>query len=93
MALSRARLGLYILGRSELYQTVHDLQPIVQVWDERPHELELVVGETFPTERQVKDEVNKDELFRVENVDQLGAMVYQLQEQLLEQMESEVTEE
>ena len=93
VALSRARLGLYILGRSELYQTVHDLQPIVKIWDERPHELELVVGETFPTERQAKDIVPKDELFRVEKVDQLGAMVYELQAQLLEHMDTEVTEE
>eukprot|EP00977_Amphora_coffeiformis_P008023 scaffold1803_cov92-Amphora_coffeaeformis.AAC.46 len=87
VALSRARLGLYILGRSELYKAVHDLQPIVQVWEERPHQLELIVGETAPTERQVIDKVPEDDLFRVESVDQLGAMVYKMQEQLMEQDE------
>lgn len=93
VALSRARLGLYIFGRGEVYKPVHDLQPIVQAWDEKPHELELVVGETFPTGRQLQDEIPEAELFRVENVDQLGGMVYKLQEQLLEQMETDGVEE
>jgi intron-binding protein aquarius len=88
VALSRARLGLYIFGRSELYKSVHDLQPFVQVWEEKPHQLELVVGETFgDTERSAQDSVPKNELLQVENVDQLGGMVYRMQEQLLEQMD------
>ena len=87
VALSRARLGLYIVGRSELYKDVHDLQPFVQVWDEKPHQLELLVGETFPTERNAKDSVAKSDIFQVEGVDQLGAMVFKMQEQLLEEME------
>lgn len=87
VAVSRARLGLYVVGRSELYKSVHDLQPIVRVWDERPHQLELVVGETEPTERKAGDEVPQDQLFRVESLEQLGAMVAQMQEQLLEQVD------
>jgi intron-binding protein aquarius len=85
VGLSRARLGLYMVGRSELFKPVHELQPIVNLWEERPQQLELLVGETVPTERQTVDALPEDqEVFRVESVEQLGAMVYQLQEQLLQ---------
>lgn len=45
MALSRARLGLYILGRRTVFESVFELKPAFDVLFTRPDELALVTGE------------------------------------------------
>jgi intron-binding protein aquarius len=53
VALSRARLGLYILGRRRLFESCAELE---QTWSNlvaNGDQLELVSGETWPTERKV----------------------------------------
>ncbi|KAJ4994089.1 intron-binding protein aquarius [Stagonosporopsis vannaccii] len=45
VALSRARLGLYILGRRTVFESVFELKPAFDVLFKRPDELSLVTGE------------------------------------------------
>ena len=50
------------------------------------------MGETCPTERNVGDPV-KDDVWEVEDVSQLGLMVHQMQEELMEQQQAGDMEE
>lgn len=51
VALSRARLGLYILGRREIFEACYELRPAFDLLLQRPDKLALVTGEMFPTQR------------------------------------------
>lgn len=80
VAVSRARLGLYIFGRYALFSSVFELQKTFDQLAERPTKLQLVLGENAPTERTVQDEVPPDHLYEVKDVAHMGAMVHQMQE-------------
>ena len=45
------RLGLYIFGRRPLLENTVELAPVVKHLLERPQELQLVLGEVYPTQR------------------------------------------
>lgn len=45
VALSRARLGLYILGRRTVFESVFELKPAFDILFTRPDDLTLVTGE------------------------------------------------
>jgi intron-binding protein aquarius len=47
VALSRARLGLYILGRRTVFESVFELKPAFDILLSRPDELALVTGEMY----------------------------------------------
>lgn len=51
VAVSRARLGLYIFGRLSLFSQCHELKPVMAVLKSRPPVLELYPGERFGCER------------------------------------------
>ena len=62
VALSRARLGLYILGRRSVFESVFELKPAFDVLFSRPDALALVTGEMFnATTRGVPDDANVDQ--------------------------------
>ncbi|KAL7556759.1 hypothetical protein ACA910_008092 [Epithemia clementina (nom. ined.)] len=91
VALSRARYGLYVFGRFPLFANSAELSPIFTQFEEKckSHCLQLLLNETYPTERQVMDgneELPNDLLFEVEDVEHMGAMVHQMQQDLLQQM-------
>ena len=74
--LSRARLGLYVLGRKELFQTeCLELAPAMQLFDQRPEKLSLVTGEMHPTRRELTTNVPATEM---EGVEHLGQYVYEM---------------
>lgn len=47
VALSRARLGLYILGRRTVFESVFELKPAFDILLSRPDDLTLVTGEMY----------------------------------------------
>ncbi len=51
VATSRARLGLYIFGRRELFENCFELSPTFSVLLRHPASLELILGERYLTER------------------------------------------
>ncbi|CAP69162.1 uncharacterized protein PODANS_7_11180 [Podospora anserina S mat+] len=51
VALSRARLGLYILGRREVFEACYELRDAFELLLKRPDQLTLVTGELWPSER------------------------------------------
>ncbi|GAX76342.1 hypothetical protein CEUSTIGMA_g3788.t1 [Chlamydomonas eustigma] len=49
VAMSRARLGLYVFGRQELFSNCYELQPTFKQLLSRPTQLALVKGESYGT--------------------------------------------
>lgn len=78
VALSRARLGLYIFGRREVFEACYELKQAFDKLFERPTKLALVTGEMFGPARLVNDNVEKDQVAEMEGVEHLGQYVYQM---------------
>jgi intron-binding protein aquarius len=93
VALSRARLGLYVFCRLNLFQQQHELKPAMEQFTagNKSSKLQLVLGETYPnTERKVlggttpkTDEDDKSKIFQVEDVSHLGTIVHSMQEDII----------
>ncbi|EON65364.1 hypothetical protein W97_04602 [Coniosporium apollinis CBS 100218] len=75
VALSRARLGLYILGRRAVFESCYELKEAFDRLLQRPDKLALVTGETHPTTRAVDEEVEATEM---EGVEHLGQYVFEM---------------
>lgn len=83
VALSRARLGLYILGRRSVFQSSPELLQAFQIPLKRPEKLALMTGEVFPTQRQLNDEVEGTEMAGVEH---LGQYVFEMTQAKVEML-------
>lgn len=75
VALSRARLGLYIFGRREVFESSLELRDAFDLLFQRSNKLSLVAGEMFPAARGVEDEVQGVEM---EGVEHLGQYVFEM---------------
>ncbi|KAL2832412.1 hypothetical protein BDW59DRAFT_104706 [Aspergillus cavernicola] len=75
VALSRARLGLYILGRREVFESCYELKPAFDLLLQRPDKLMLAPGEMFPTTRSIDDDVQGTPM---EGVEHLGQYVFEM---------------
>ncbi|KAK3313775.1 P-loop containing nucleoside triphosphate hydrolase protein [Apodospora peruviana] len=104
VALSRARLGLYILGRREVFESCYELREAFELLLNRPDKLSLVTGEMWPSERVVAvasdDEVatGADQVLPVptslgeavmESVEHLGQYVYEMTQTKVNQLRVE----
>lgn len=92
VALSRARLGLYILGRREVFEGCYELREAFQLLLARPDKLVLATGELWPSKRVLADETETAEVpgqSIMENVEHLGAYVYQMTMERLAQLRKE----
>ena len=86
VALSRARLGLYVFCRQGLFSRCHELKKAMCQFEEKGkgNKLRLVMGETFPSERGAADKPkDKQTIFEVQDVSVLGSLVYKLEEDLM----------
>ncbi|KAI9872843.1 MAG: hypothetical protein M1830_001128 [Pleopsidium flavum] len=90
VALSRARLGLYILGRREVFESCYELKEAFNRLSKRPDRLILVTGETFPTPRLLEDEVDGTEM---EGVEHLGQYVYEMTQAKIAVLKAETGEQ
>lgn len=75
VALSRARLGLYILGRREVFESCYELKPAFDRLLQRPDKLMLAPGEMFPTTRALDADVAGTPM---EGVEHLGQYVFEM---------------
>lgn len=75
VALSRARLGLYILGRREVFESCYELKPAFDILLQRPDKLMITTGEMFPTNRRLDEAV---EGTAMEGVEHLGQYVFEM---------------
>lgn len=74
VAMSRARLGLYIFGRRDLFKDCYELTPTFSKLLQRPTQLQLVRGENYgQITRKVDDAIA--EPFPVQDVIHMGQIV------------------
>ena len=86
--MSRARLGLYILGRREVFESCYELREAFDRLLKHPTDsLALVPGELFPTVRKLQDEVAATEMTGVEH---LGQYVYEMTQAKIAQLKGSV---
>ena len=83
MALSRARLGLYILGRREVFESCYELKEAFDRLLKRSDRLMLVTGEVYPTSRPVEKAMEGTEMTGVEH---LGQYVYEMTQAKIAQL-------
>lgn len=74
VAMSRARLGLYVFGRFNLFNKCLELQTVFSMLNTRPLELHLLINEEYPTKRDLKDQLN-GELKVINNLDEMMEFV------------------
>ncbi|KAJ0297041.1 hypothetical protein COL5a_010756 [Colletotrichum fioriniae] len=93
VALSRARLGLYILGRREIFEACYELRQAFDQLLARPDKLMLVTGELYQTERQNVEDIKAEVPGEVcmEGVEHLGQYVYQMTNTKVKQLQAEGT--
>jgi intron-binding protein aquarius len=92
VALSRARLGLYILGRREIFENCFELKQAFNMLLARPDKLQLVTGELFPSHRILSDEEGMEEVpgqAQMENVEHLGKYVFDMTNSKVQQLRAE----
>jgi intron-binding protein aquarius len=75
VAMSRARLGLYVFGRQSLFAQCYELQPTFSQLLRNPTRLALVPTEQHPTARLVGDVVTP---YTVDGLGPMGALVNSL---------------
>ncbi|KAH0565657.1 hypothetical protein GP486_000947 [Trichoglossum hirsutum] len=75
VALSRARLGLYVLGRREVFESCYELREAFDRLFARSDKLQLTTGEMFPTSRLLEDDAKTSEIVGVEH---LGQYVFEM---------------
>jgi len=77
VAMSRGRLGLYILGRKQLFSRCLELAPVFNILNKRPARLQLYPAETFETQRKV-DELPTENPVEIVDAVHMSNFVYQL---------------
>jgi len=91
VAVSRARLGLYVFCRENIFTQSHELKNTMEQFLDRPTKLQLVLGETVSDEndRAITDSVPEDKVFTIEDVSHLGSIVHSMQEGIMEEDQQE----
>jgi intron-binding protein aquarius len=82
VAVSRARLGLYVLCRKDLFCNCHDLKRTMDQLAAKSAKLQLVKEEHYPTERMTDTKVDARQLHEINDVTELGELVHSLQQEL-----------
>lgn len=91
VALSRARLGLYVLGRREVFESCFELRQAFDILLQRPDKLMLVTGELWPSKRILADEDGKvvSGETQMEGVEHLGQYVYEMTNSKVQQLRAQ----
>jgi len=82
VAVSRARLGLYVFCRQSIFVGCHELRKTMDQFSKKTNTLELVTGEQYPTTRKVTDKVQKGKTCTVKDVTVLGSIVHSMENEL-----------
>ncbi|VDM58006.1 unnamed protein product [Angiostrongylus costaricensis] len=75
VALSRARLGLYVLCRASLFRNCFELTPAFNILCKRPPHLLIIPSEAYPTQRKC-GERSDGELISIENTIHMSTFVH-----------------
>lgn len=85
VALSRARLGLYIFCRVPLFQNCFELSNAFKILTKRPLNLQIVPDEDFSFKRNLNDNIEDKSVLSMEGMPQMVQFVYQFYQQKIEE--------
>nr|XP_058954982.1 RNA helicase aquarius-like [Pocillopora verrucosa] len=88
VAMSRARLGLYVLARVSLFQNCFELRPAFSQLTSRPLKLSLAPSERYPPSRP-RGVPPAERPFIVEDMPQMHRFVYDLYSQYVESLRAQ----
>ncbi|XP_039491433.1 RNA helicase aquarius [Drosophila santomea] len=77
VAMSRARLGLYVFGRVSLFKNCLELQQTFKLLTQRPLKLSLVPEDKYPTDRLASADVASQDIKTVDNMSEMAQFVYE----------------
>lgn len=91
VAFSRARLGMYILGRRDVFEGCYELRQAFGLLLQRPDKLTLVTGELWPSQRKLPEDADETVPGEavMEGVEHLGQYVFEMTQTKLEQLRAE----
>ncbi|RYO88498.1 hypothetical protein DL762_003704 [Monosporascus cannonballus] len=91
VALSRARLGLYILGRRDVFEACYELRPAFELLLQRPDKLVLSTGEMWPSTRVLAADLEAETPGEavMEGVEHLGQFVFEMAGVRIRQLRAE----
>ncbi|XP_043684922.1 RNA helicase aquarius isoform X2 [Vespula pensylvanica] len=75
VAMSRARLGLYVFARVSLFKNCFELTPAFNQLMQRPLKLQLLPRETYPTDR-LNDAIPSSSSMEIEDMPHMAKFVY-----------------
>lgn len=78
VAMSRARLGLYVFGRVSLFKNCFELRPTFDLLAKHPQSLQILPEEVFPTNRLSGDSVEESVSKKVNTMSEMAEFVYNL---------------
>ena len=81
VALSRARLGMYVFCRKALFANCYELGPAFKLLLSKSSQLQLVGGESHPSKRGTSDVIDPSLILNVDGVTAMGVLVYQMVQQ------------
>lgn len=87
VAMSRARLGLYVFARVSLFKNCFELTPAFHQLMERPLNLHLAVDESYPSQRPV-DKTPDNPPMEVQDMPQMAQFVYDFYIEKVQAMKS-----
>lgn len=100
VAVSRARLGLYLFGRRALFGTTRsssqsEVSPVMRVFETQSEKLQLVAGESFPSTRPAVtgDDGQATEALEMDGVTTMGVLVYQMVQQAQQQQQQQQSQQ
>lgn len=89
VAMSRARLGLYVFCRRSLFEQCYELQPTFQLLLKRPDHLALNVNEiTSYTKRNVEDPGPRHHIHLVSGIEEMGIIIERLHQVCLTSLDT-----
>ncbi|XP_052836457.1 RNA helicase aquarius [Drosophila gunungcola] len=77
VAMSRARLGLYVFGRVSLFKNCLELQQTFKLLTQRSLKLSLVPEDSYPTDRLANADLASEAIKTVENMSEMAQFVYE----------------
>lgn len=77
-ALSRARLGLYVLCRTELFGSTPELLPVFKQLPSDSMTLQLVKNEMWPPQQRLDQTVPATDILEIADVTAMGLKVYEM---------------
>ncbi|KAF2432838.1 intron-binding protein aquarius [Tothia fuscella] len=88
VALSRSRLGLYILGRKDVFESCFEVQDAFALLFERPTKLEVVTGEMYNNTSRMVDDDNVTGT-TIKGVEHLGQYVFEMTQAKIQMLKTQ----